>query len=131
MQAKAFFKTYFWDIVVVGSLALLSSGFAIYLAIPKNSTDHTARITKDNALIQMVDLSLESETQERTFEIQGYKDVMTIGVLKNKIHVLESSCPNQYCIFEGWISDSSKPIVCAYNHISITIGAADNSVIVV
>jgi len=131
MQAKAFFKTYFWDIVVVGSLAVLSSGFAIYLAIPKNSTDHTARITKDNALVQVVDLSLESETQERTFEVQGYKDVMTIGVMKNKIHVAKSSCPNQYCIFEGWISDSSKPIVCAYNHISITIGAADNSVIVV
>lgn len=131
MRAKAFFHTYFWDILVVGSLALLSSGFAIYLAIPKTSSDHTARITRDNAVIQTVDLSEESETEERVFTIQGYHDVMSVGVMKNKIHIAQSDCPNQYCVYEGWISDSTKPIVCAYNHISITIGAANGSEIVV
>src|SRR5574344_600619 len=131
MRAKGFFQKYLWDILVVGSLALVSSGFAIYLAIPKNSTDHTARITRDNALIQVIDLSLESDSVERTFEIQGYKDKMSIGVMKNRIHGAHSDCPNQDCVFEGWISDSKKPIVCAYNHISITIGAADSSVIVI
>jgi len=131
MRAKEFFHTYFWDILVVGSLALLSSGFAIYLAIPKNSSNHTASITVDNTLKQTVDLSLESETTERTFTIQGYHDLMTIGVMKNKIHIAHSDCPNQYCVYEGWISDSKKPIVCAYNHLSITIGAVDNTVVVV
>ena len=51
MKAKAFFAHYFWDIIVVGSLAVGSSVAAIYLAIPKSGNDHIAEIVKDSTLL--------------------------------------------------------------------------------
>jgi hypothetical protein len=120
MAFKEFWKAHFVDVIVVGSLTLLSSAAAIYLAIPKNSGDHIADIYRDSTLLQEIDLSKESET-ERTFVILGYVGEMTIGVKTNAIHVVSSGCPNHYCIYQGWTSDVDHPLVCAYNHVSIQI----------
>ena len=124
MTAKAFFQKYFWDLIVVGTLTLVSSGFAIYLAIPKNSDDHTARVTRDSTSLLTIDLSTESETA-RSIVIEGAMTPMTLEVKKNAIRVAESGCRNQNCVYAGWVTDSNHPIVCAYNHVSIQIGAAD------
>jgi hypothetical protein len=134
MKAHEFLKTYGVDLLVVGSLALLSSAAAIYLAIPKGDNSHVAEIVAvldSGTTSERIDLSLESETDERAVSVQGYHDVMILGVLKNKIHVQHSDCPNQYCVFQGWVSDADHPIVCAYNHLTITIlGTASADVIV-
>lgn len=121
MTSKEFFHKYLWDIIVVGTLTLLSSGFAIYLAIPKNNNEHIANISKDSTAIQAIDLSLESDTV-REVTIQGAVTAMTLGVKKNAICVLESGCRTHNCIYTGWVSDSTHPIVCAYNHVSIQVG---------
>jgi hypothetical protein len=123
MTAKAFFHKYLWDLIVVGALTLVSSGFAIYLAIPKNSNEHTANVTRDATALLSIDLSLEGDTV-RQVTIQGAMSPMVLGVKKNAICVLESDCRNQNCVYAGWVSDSNHPIVCAYNHVSIQIGAA-------
>ena len=126
MAVKAFFQKHLWDLLVVGALTLVSSGFAIYLALPQKEGNHVAMIKRDNTLIvNPFDLAFESETVERDFTIQGLHDTMTIGVMKNKIRVVESHCPNQYCVGLGWSSDSHHPLVCAYNHITITVGEAN------
>lgn len=134
MKAKAFFAKYFWDIIVVGSLSLASSATAIYLAIPKNSSDHIAQIVRDSTTIETLDLSKES-ANERTFIIQGAVSgeagQMVIGVKTNAIHIVSSKCPNQYCVHTGWISDAAHPIVCAYNHISITIVGSTGADVIV
>jgi len=123
MTAKAFFRKYLWDLIVVGTLTVVSSGFAIYLAIPKNSDEHTANVTRDSTALLSIDLSLESDSP-RQIVIQGVMTPMTLEVKKNAIRVSESGCRNQYCVYAGWVSDSNHPIVCAYNHVSIQIGAA-------
>lgn len=128
MNARAFFKKYLWDIIVVGSLALVSSAAAIYIAIPKNDNAHIAKIYCNAIQIQNdIDLSKEADSV-RTFTIQGAVSgdagKMVIGVKKNAICVVSSFCPNHYCIQAGWVSDSAHPIVCAYNHVTITIVAS-------
>jgi hypothetical protein len=125
MTAKAFFRKYFWDLIVVGTLTLVSSGFAIYLAIPKNSDEHIANVTRDSTALLSIDLSLENDTA-REITIQGVMTPMTLEVKKNAIRVKESGCRNQNCVYAGWVSDSNHPIVCAYNHVSIQIGASGN-----
>ena len=81
-----------------------------------------------------IDLAKESAT-ERTFTIQGAVSgeagQMVIGVKTNAIHIVSSKCPNQYCVHTGWISDAAHPIVCAYNHISITIVGSTGADVVV
>jgi len=121
MTSKDFFHKYLWDIIVVGALTLVSGGFAIYLAIPKNSNEHIANVSKDSTVILSIDLSVESATV-REVAIQGAMTPMTLGVKKNAICVLESGCRTHDCIYAGWVSDSTHPIVCAYNHVSIQVG---------
>lgn len=134
MTVKAFFHTYLWDILVVGALTLASSAAAIYLAIPKSSDSHIAHIVRDSTELMVVDLSKES-AEVRSFTIQGAVEgedgLMSIEVKTNAIRVSASHCANQYCVNQGWVSDANHPIVCAVNHVWITITASGGSDIVI
>jgi hypothetical protein len=121
-----FWKKHLWDVIVVGTSALLASALSIYVAVPKDGGSHVAEITGSSLTTQRVDLSKESA--ERTFTIQGKYDVMTVGVKYNAICVLDSDCPHQYCVRQGWVSEANHPIICTYNEIQIVIlgtGAGD------
>jgi hypothetical protein len=123
---NGFWKKHFWDVIVVGTSALLASALSIYVAVPKNGGSHVAEITGSSLTTERVDLSKESS--ERYFTIQGKHDQMTIGVKYNAICVKDSNCPHQYCIRQGWVSDANHPIICTYNEIQIVIlgeGAGD------
>lgn len=68
---------------------------------------------------ELYDLDLAKETSERTFVIEGTHTSLTIGVKKNAIAILQSGCPNQYCVEEGYVSDPHRSIICAYNDVYI------------
>lgn len=128
MRFKDFWAQYGVDVIVVGASALLSSAFAIYLAIPKEASSSIAVVKRDASEIARYDLSKESLTP-REVVIQGLYSEMTLGLKKNAIAVLASGCHSHYCIYQGYISEANHPIICAYNHVSITIlGVAEYDV---
>lgn len=51
---------------------------------------------------------------------------MTIRVENNKVCVVESSCQNKVCVHSGWIHTPGATLVCAPNHILITIDGKKN-----
>ena len=120
---EGFWKTHLGDAILVGACACLATGLALYAALPKGNSSHQAEITLDEKRLEKNGLLDLSSYGEETTEIviQGYKSEMTIGVKKDAICVVSSSCPSQYCVHQGWISEAGRPLVCAYNHIVISI----------
>ena len=57
-------------------------------------------------------------TKDATYDIGGH---MVVEVKEGKIRALETDCPDQICVKEGWVSSSGVPIVCVPNEIMIVI----------
>jgi|LAHS01.1.fsa_nt_gb hypothetical protein len=116
---KGFWEKHFWDVIVVGTSAILASALSIYVAVPKSGGSHVAEITGSVTTTQRIDLSKISE--ETTVQIQGKYDVMVLGLKYNAICVKESNCPHHVCINQGWVSEANHPIICTYNEVQIVI----------
>lgn len=120
-----FWKKHLGDVILISSLSVLSLSLALYAALPKGShySSLQAEITLDGNRLKengLLDLSTYGEEQS-SFFIEGKLGEMEIGVKKNAICVLSSTCASQYCVHQGWVSEPGRPIVCAANHIVITI----------
>jgi hypothetical protein len=115
---KAFFKKHFYDLVAVLSVLVVSGACLIYYAIPKGG-NLIARVYRERETIATYNLN--DYGTETKIEIQGTKTKLLLGLRKNAIAILESGCPNQYCVHQGYVSDPSHPIVCTYNGIFIAI----------
>jgi len=116
---KAFFKKYLVDIFALLLLALLSLGSFGLVALYSKRPSSIASISRSGTILMEIDLDQENE--ERIFVIEGKKTPMSIGVKHQAIRVVESGCPTQFCVHEGYISGAGHPLVCAYNEVIITL----------
>lgn len=121
---RPFWKKHLGDAIVISVFSVLALSLALYAALPRGgSSSHQAEITLDGKRLEkngLVDLSSYGE-EETYFTIQGYRGEMKIAVKKDAIRVAHSDCPSQYCVHQGWIAEPGRPLVCAYNHIVISI----------
>ena len=101
--------------LLVGVVALCCA----LLLLPKGQGT-VAVIKQDGAVLAEVDLTALSQTY--TLPVEG-KDGLWNRVVAEagRICVEEASCPDQVCVRQGWISDSSVPIVCLPNKLVIEI----------
>ena len=80
----------------------------------------TARITLDGEVVEEIDL--EGLTERKTLTLTGKSGLTnTIVAEHGKIWVAEADCPDQICVNQGAISNSTVPIVCLPNHLVIEI----------
>ncbi len=99
------------------------------LYIFRTSTQTSAQllqIYQHGTLIQTVDLSHVQKAY--TIELKGENGAYnTVSVESGRVCISHASCPDQVCVHQGWISDSTLPIVCLPNEIilEITGGGAD------
>ena len=129
-KKPSFWKKHFWDVIVISVFAVVAAGLSIWVATPKGHQGHIAQISVSGKTIRDLDLSTEPQ-EERVFTIEGAVSEMKIGVKYNAIRVVESNCPSQYCVHEGYISEPGIPIVCAYNQVVIEIiGQAESDVVI-
>ncbi|MGE4354258.1 MAG: NusG domain II-containing protein [Oscillospiraceae bacterium] len=115
-------STRFW-LIVFAAIILFSTAAMFFLKGGGSGT--IAVITQDGKELQRIDLS--HVTEPYTIRIDsdngGYN---IVEVEPGRIRVLEASCPDQICVNQGWISDSSKPIVCLPNKLMIVIEDGEN-----
>ena len=52
-----------------------------------------------------------SENTSLTLSSNGH--ILVIEIKNKAVRIKESSCPDKLCVSSGWISDGSRPIVCA------------------
>lgn len=81
-------------------------------------------IVQDNEVLYRLDLV---DTQDQTIEIEYEGRVNIVQIENHKIRMMEADCPDHTCIHMGWLN-SSVPIVCLPNHLSIVFAGLKDDV---
>ena len=105
-------KTKYWIAILAGIL-VISIGASVLLFLPSESSS-LAQISTDGVIDRVV--SLRTDQQFTVPCPGGYN---TVTVRDGKIAVTEATCPDQYCIRQGFCS-GGRAIVCLPNRLVIT-----------
>ena len=111
-------KTAKW---ILAALLLIAAASAAFLLLgPGQKVNPVARITLDGEVMEEIDLTAVAESY--TFIVDGPAGFSnTVQVLPGQIRVKEAGCPDQVCVNQGYIHDSTAPIVCLPNKLVIEI----------
>ena len=114
-------------ILVVSLLVAATVALVVILTRPKIAPKE-ARVYVQNTLVETIDLSIDDEAD---FYIDGLKGKVHIKRVSHQVGIVESSCPHKDCINMGFTSDPNRPIICAYNAVSIIVsGSTVNDVVI-
>ena len=108
------------DLILIISLLIV---FAVSLTVSyltRTSANLIATIYVQNSLVKRVNLNGE----DQKFKINGTNGELTVEVLNKKIAVTESNCPHQDCVKIGFVGETNRPIICAYNEVYIKVEGA-------
>ncbi len=109
------------DIILISSLLVVSIASFTTLFLLRNKDNLVAKIYVQDNLIETVDLY---KKEEETFHIHGLNGELIVHSKDGAIAVIKSNCPHQDCVKMGYISETNRPIICAYNAVYINIDGA-------
>lgn len=116
------------DLILIGSLLLVTITALITINViskNKNTSNLIATVSVQNTVVEVIDLS---KREDKHYYVEGLHGQVHIHTKDGAIAILESNCPHQDCVHMGYVSDTSHPIICAYNAVYITIGVSPNDV---
>lgn len=114
------------DLILIGSLLLVAVISLVFVLANRVKTNLKATISVQNDVVETIDLS---KIKDADYYIDGLKGKLHVHVHEGAIAVLESNCPHQDCVHMGYVSETNRPIICAYNAVYIVIdGNAVNDV---
>ena len=105
-------KTKYWIAILVAIL-VVSIGASVAFFLPGKEAS-VAEITSDGAVNRVVNLKADQE-----FTVPCPGGYNTVTVKDGKIAVTEASCPDQYCVRQGFCN-GGRSIVCLPNKLVIT-----------
>ena len=106
------------DLILIASLVvvIIASFLAVFLTRKKSNL--IAKIYVQNELKYTIDLN---KAEDREFEVEGAKGKLLVSIKDHSIGVIEADCPHQDCVHTGFVKESNRPIICAYNQVYIII----------
>jgi len=117
----------FW-VVVLGGVVVVSVVVGVFLfRLPGD----VARIYKDGALVEAVDLAVVGEmytialadnVDERGLLLSG---INMIDLDRGRIRMGNADCRSKMCVRQGWTSGGIVPIVCLPNRVVISFERFD------
>ena len=114
------------DIILIASLLLIAVITLIVVLTTRVRTNLVAKVYVQDQIVETIDLS---KKEEQDFYVDGLKGKVHIHVHDGAIAVIESNCQHQDCVHMGYIKETNRPIICAYNAVYIIIeGQAVNDV---
>ena len=116
------------DIILIISLLLVAVVSLVVVLASRIKTNLVAKVYVNNEVEEVIDLSTH---EDKDFYIDGLKGKLHIETHDGAIRVAESNCPHQDCVNMGYISESNRPIICAYNAVYIVIEGASSSDVVI
>jgi len=84
----------------------------------KPAGERVAIINRNGKEVARIDLDRVKETEYISFE-DGIE--LTIEVEPGKIRFLESKCPDQICVYTGWLSEQGDTAACLPAKTIVTI----------
>ena len=116
-------KTLRNDLILIGVLLALILGGLLAVLLTRKKNNLVAKIYVQSQLIQEIDLKKEPD---HDFVIQGAKGKLIVSIKEHSIGVKEAECPHQDCVHMGYVSETNRPIICAYNQVYIIIEGDSN-----
>lgn len=111
------------DLIMIISLIATFAIALVVLYFTRTSANLVATVYVQNNVVKRVNLN--GEDQE--FTIKGKNGDLTVEVLNKKIAVTKSNCPHQDCVKIGFVGETNRPIICAYNEVYIKIEGSFNN----
>ena len=106
------------DIILIASLLIASVVAIVVVLLTQVKTNIVAKVMVQNNVVLVVDLS---KKEEATYEIDGLKGKLKVHTHDGAIAVVESNCPHQDCVRTGYVNSTNRPIICAYNAVTILV----------
>ena len=106
------------DLILIGSLLLVAILSLVFVLVFKTKKNLIAKIYVKNEVVETINLS---KKEEKDYLIKGINGYLTVHTHDGAIAVIQSNCPHQDCVKMGYIRESNRPIICAYNSVSIAI----------
>ena len=106
------------DLIVILSLLLVAVVSLVLVLVFKTSKNLTAKVYVQNEVVETIDLS---KKEDHEYIIHGLQGDVHVHTHDGKIAVVKSNCPHQDCVKMGYVGETNRPIICAYNAVYITI----------
>ncbi len=116
-------KTLRNDIILIGSLLVLAVISLVLVLTLKTKKNLQAKVYVQNEVVEVIDLS---KKEEKDYYVQGLKGQVHIHTKNGGIAIVESNCPHQDCVNMGYVYETNRPIICAYNAVYIVIEGKAN-----
>ena len=111
------------DLILIGSLLVLAIISLILVLTLKTKKNLQAKVYVQNEVVEVIDLS---KKEEKDYYVQGIKGQVHIHTKNGGIAIVESNCPHQDCVNMGYVYETNRPIICAYNAVYIVIEGKAN-----
>lgn len=100
-------------------LTLLAISLILFLFSKFNKRDDINVVVKDQDKNVLLTFNLN---EDNYYELEGKYGLFHIEVKDGKCRAIDVDCPNQICVYTGWISaDKPLPIICLPNGIMVEI----------
>ena len=106
------------DIILIASLFLVALVTFIVVFSTRVKTNLVAQVYVQDQIVETIDLS---KKEDADYFVDGLKGQVHIHTHDGGIAVIESNCPHQDCVHMGYIKETNRPIICAYNAVYIII----------
>jgi len=100
----------------------LLAGVSYSIPLLMKSEPQTVDIYRDNEIVATYPLY-----QKQEILIPGAHDTISISIQNNAVSITHADCPHQLCVKSGSIRLPGQQIVCAPNHILISISCNGSS----
>ena len=111
------------DLILIGSLLVLAIISLVLVLTLKSKKNLQAKVYVQNEVVEVIDLS---KKEEKDYYVQGLKGQVHIHTKNGGIAIVESNCPHQDCVNMGYVYETNRPIICAYNAVYIIIEGKAN-----
>ena len=115
------------DLILILSLLLVAVIALVVVLTTRKKANTTATVYVRSEVVLKIDLNRDDEH----YYVDGVHTKVHIHVKDNAIAIVESGCPHQDCVLTGYVKDTNRPIICAYNAVTIIIeGTSEYDVVI-
>ncbi len=112
--------------ILIGFLVLVVAISAVAILLGGNDEPATVRITVGGTTVNEIPLS--SSTLPKTITVNGKDEgENTVVIEEGRVSISHANCPDQICVNQGWITDSTLPIVCLPHQVIVEIVGGESS----
>ena len=96
-------------------LVLIFCGLFIYYFLWTDHDDYSVEMLSPKEKIS------QSLFKDCKIQVKGVTGTVFVEIIRHKVHIIQSNCPDKICIKTGFISKPGQVIICSPNQVIVRI----------